>query len=138
MRWVAFVVTFFVGIILCFWSYAWNHREEFVQTALGRLYPSYAITVGSIALDKDGTATIQDITFYPKKQSDRQPQTIAKIVVKASYASWLQWVLMPARSPLHLTSLSVQGCTTALPADVTHPAELFVQIDVLTIEETEA
>lgn len=134
MRWILFITVFFVGILSCFWGYTWSHREEFVQSAFSRLYPSYAVSVSSISFETNGTATVHDVTFFPKNESEQKPLTIAKIVAKASFSSWLRWVLMPSTSPLHLYSLSIQGSTEVLPPDVAHPAEPFVQIDSLVIE----
>ena len=137
MRWVVFVASFFAVVLVCFWTYTWNHREEFLQTAFTRLYPSYAVTVGSILLEADGTATIVDITLYPKQESRLPPAGISKIIAKASYFSWMRWALMPEKFPLHLSLLSIQGKTSALPADIFHPSESFIQADSFTLEETE-
>jgi hypothetical protein len=134
VRWGIFITLFFVGILSCFWSYTWAHREEFAQIALSRLYPSYTVSVGSIALEANGTATIQDLSFFPKDEAEPSPLHIEKIVAKASLLSWMQWTLMPSKSPLHLSSLSIHGSTEPLPPDVAHPATPFVQVDALTNE----
>jgi hypothetical protein len=104
--------------------------------AFSRLYPAYAVSVGSITLDADGTATIKDILFFPKKDSGKKHFSVAQIEAQASPTAWLQWVLLPSKTPLHLSSLTIQGSTTTLPSDVAAPAEKFVQIDSLTIEKS--
>lgn len=104
--------------------------------AFSRLYPAYAVSVGSITLDTDGKATMKDILFFPKKESEHNHFSVAQIDLKASPTSWLQWVLLPSKTPLHLSSLSIQGSTTDLPSDVAIPAGKFVQIDSLTIEKS--
>ena len=127
MRWVLFVASFFVGVFLCFWGYAWGHREEFVQTALSRLYPAYSVAVGSVAVAADGTVVLRDITFSPKNHEP--PLKIPKVLAKASYGSWLRWVLMPTASPLHRSSLSLTA--SSLPQDFVLSLEPFIQCDVV-------
>jgi hypothetical protein len=136
VRWFSFITAFFLVILSCFWGYTWSHREEFVQTAFSRLYPSYAVSVGSISFTASGTAVAQDISFFPKNGPEQKPLIIDRIVAKASFSSWARWALMPSTAPLHLASLTIQGSTEALLPDVAHPAELFVQIDSLVIEGT--
>ena len=137
MRWVVFITVFFIGIFSCFWCYTWNHREEFVQMAFSRLYPAYAVSVGSLSLDTDGTVTMNDILFFPKKNAGQSHFSVAQIEARASLSAWLQWVVLPSTTPLHLSSLSIQGSTTVLPSDVATPAKKFVQIDSLTIEKSQ-
>ena len=125
VRWVLFVASFFLGVVFCFWGYAWSHREAFVQTALGRLYPMYSVSVGSVAFDAGGTVVIRDIALSPSLK-------IPKVLATSSYGSWLRWVLVPDASPLHLSSLSITA--SALPPDVITRLDPFVRFDVLTVE----
>ena len=130
MRWVLFVASFFLGLLSCFWVYAWNHREEFVQTALHRLYPAYSVCVGSVAFDADGTAVIRNIVLSPKDRTP--PLRIPRVLAQSSYGSWLRWILLPDSSPLHLSSLSITA--SALPPEAIASLDPFVRADVLTVE----